>query len=604
MATVDQIQENSSSYARDLANQGQQFINNLAQLASNAPTVTVPEPALGLVSPEHAATLAARAALLTPTAPTLPDFTAIPPPGAPRLDPFSTISVDNIPEFLAVEPVLNLPARPDATLPGAPTNAPEFNAPALPARPNVVLPPAPTFAPVAVPELSNVELPLFDMQMDFPDLAAPTQVFQYDEREYESALLDETKKKLLDDMVNGGYGIDPDDERRLWDRARERELLNANARLEELSRLHAARGFALPPGSLYAQQEAAQQELLEKNSSLSRDIALKRADLYVDNRKFTIQSALQLENMLINYYGAMAERALNAARLQVEMGIALYNAQVERFKTRLESYRTYAAVFESRVRSALASVELYKAQVEGARLTVETQKLHAEVYQTQIDGVSALINLYRNEMEAAQIAAQIEQIKLNAFRTQVEAYGEQVRAKAAEFGMFEAGVRGETARVQAYQASVQAYAARVGGLEAKARAQEVRARTEIAQATAKLDIYKTDMERYRTDISKVAEQIRGMLGLYQGLVQSYNTQLGGFEKAAEIGARTDEANARVWAEYFRLVGEKVRIELEALIKQADQRIGASKDGANILLGLAQSWVQGVTGITAQIDSGS
>lgn len=312
---------------------------------------------------------------------TLPNYNLIIRTGLPTLNPIEVPGLANIPEFTSVSPVLNLPARPDAALPGAPTGQPTFNEPAAPNKPVFTLPTPPSIQSVAIPEVPALNLPVFDMEMDFGDVVAPTAQFQFNEAAYTSSMLEEVQGKLLFDLINGGYGIDDADEQRIWDRARERELKAAEAKLQDLYRQTAARGFDLPPGSFHTQVDAVSQEMLENNSTLSRDIALKRADLYVQNRQFTLTTAQSVENMLINYYGAAAERALNASRTQVEMGAVLFNTHLQRQNLRLEQYRTYAQVYADRVRAAVASLEGFKVQVEAANLNVETQKVYADIYE-------------------------------------------------------------------------------------------------------------------------------------------------------------------------------------------------------------------------------
>jgi hypothetical protein len=537
-----------------------------------------------------------------PLTPAEPNFDGINEPSRPTLAAFTVPDIGTIPELTVAEPIIDLPDAPTMDLPGAPTGAPTFNAPALPDKPQFTLPDVPTFSPVAIPEPENIEIPLFDADTDFGDIVSPTQEFNWSEEEYQSALLDATRAKILDDILNGGYGIDDDDERRLWDRARERELLNTATKLQEVARITAARGFTLPPGALYALEQEAQQSALEKNSSLSRDIAIKRGDMYVENRRFIIQEARQMEDMLIRYHGAMAERALNAARAQVEFGIALFNAQIAKFQARLEQFRAYAQVYEARVRAALAGVEIFKAKVEGARLTVETQKLYADVYRTQLEGVQALLGAYRTEMEAAQIAANIETLKLQGFRAQVEVFAEQVRAKSAEFGMFESQIRGELAKVQIYDSSVRAYSSRLDAVRTRAAVADTRARTEIAQADATVRIYQSDLDAYRARIGVVSEKNKAALDRYQGQLSAYSTKVGAFQTAGQMQVSAEEANARIQVAHAQMVGERLRATIQEYIKIVDTLSGKYVQTAQTQTQLASAWVNSVTGITAELVS--
>lgn len=534
--------------------------------------------------------------------PSLPGFDGINAPGAPVLAEFTVPDIGTIPELTVVEPILDMPLRPSSTLPGAPTGAPEFHAPAIPAAPTLTLPAVPTFAPVALPDAPTLDIPLFDATADFGDIVAPTSYFEYSEREYSSALLDAQKAKLLNDLQNGGYGIEPEDERRLWERARERELQNANMKLSELSRMHAARGFMMPQGAYIEQTHEAQQELFEKVSTLSRDIAIKRADMFVENRKFTIQEVRQLEQILINYAAGVAERALNASRLQVELGVAIFNAQVSRFNAKMEEFRTYAQVYETRIRAGLAAVEIYKAKVEGARLSTEVQKLHADIYQTQINGLNATANLYKTQVEAGMTLAQIEKLKLEAFQTQVEVYAEQVRAKVAEFSMFKASIDGELAKVQLYDSSVRAYSARLGAVETKARVVETRARTEIAQTSAKVDIYRSQMDAYKTEVGVASEKIRAVLSQYEASVREYAAYMDAIKAGADNDTRAHEATARNYVAYSAVVAERLKVMIDHTLKDMEIHASSHNQAASVAAQLGGAWASAVTGLSATIET--
>lgn len=596
--TVAYAQANSiTAQAVNNANSTLSFLNGVSfvdQVGSFPPPAVTAGWEVGAV--------ASQAEALKPLSPTLPGYDGIHAPGAPGAVSFTVPNIGTIPDLLLAEPTISLPSAPSTALPGAPGNSPSFNMPAVPSAPTLTLPDVPLFASVALPEAPLTEIPLFDAVADFGDVTAPTHQFEFAEREYSSELLDATKAKILYDITNGGYGIDDADERRLWDRAREREIMLADSRLQDLARTHAARGFPMPNGAFYAQQEAARQEARATVSTLSRDIMIKKADMYVENRRFMIEAATKLESVLINYYAGMAERALNAARLQVELGVAVFNAQVMRFQAKLDEYKTYASVFESRIRASLTVVEIYKAQVEGARLTVETQKLHADVYQTQINGINAMINLYKTQMEAAQIAANIEKLKLDAFRSEVEVYGEQVRAKAAEFSMFRDQIQGELAKVQVYDASVRAYGARIGALETKAKIADVTARTEIAQSSATLERYRTEMEAYKTEVGVATEKIRSTLQRYGSDLQAYATHMDAVKAGALIHVQGDDLRVKAYAAESAVLAERMKTVIDHLLKYMDTYAGASNESTRTLTGLGASWASAVTGLSATIET--
>lgn len=238
----------------------------------------------------------------------------------------------------------------------------------------------------AVSALPPADLLVAAVTMPVIDLApAYTQNnlgFVWDESLWDLSLLSAVQVKLLSDLANGGYGIEPSDESALWQRAREREQSNGEAAIQDAARQAAARGMQLPPGVLFKQAQAARQTALEKNSSVSRDIAMKRADLYVQNRQFTIEKAIETEHTLVEYVSSYYGRKLDAMKANLDayrISVEIYSAQVQAYTAKLgaqeANVRMQVEVIDAQVKTNMAAVSKYettvRAQVEQAQLIVE-----------------------------------------------------------------------------------------------------------------------------------------------------------------------------------------------------------------------------------------
>lgn len=322
-------------------------------------------------------------------------------------------------------------------------NFPVFTAP----RPTISAPP--TQVP-ASPDLNFFALQDFPMPAD--SLLVPTAAFSFAEQAYNTALTDPLRAKLLNDLQNGSYGIDPTDEIALLNRARDREVELASTRIEEAGRAMAARGFPLPPGELSIHIDRAYQEMQNKVSAVNREITLERSKRFVDARQFTIQEVRQTEAMLMNYWNSVQERSLNAARITVEMAITLFNATLamyrarleatkigadkqfqisqaymEQAKTRLENFRVQVAAFEANLRGVIEPArlltELYRADVEAARMGT--------------DGLVARASLQQKVLEATtQQNIQISHMTIENARVRLLGTVEQLKTRtaAAQFG--------------------------------------------------------------------------------------------------------------------------------------------------------------------------
>jgi hypothetical protein len=470
----------------------------------------------------------------------------------------------NAPTFSIVAPSINFPTAPSTTLPNAPSGIPSFNMPVLPTAPALQFPDLPALQTLSIPAMPGVSIPQFTSTLPVADITLPTQVFQFVEQQYNSALLDSLKAKLMQDMA-GGYGIETADELALWDRARGRELQSAAAAVSDVSRQAAARNFMLPPGALFAQIEAARSASLEKISDLSRDIMIKRGDMYVENRKFTIEQARELEQILMGYFGSMMERALNVARAMVELDIALYNARVAKANYYLERLKVEAQVFETQLRAALANLEAWKAQLEGLRVEAEVQRNLVTLYTAQLEGVKVLEDLYRAQLEGAKILADIQMLELQAAKLGVDTYVAEVGAKTAEFGMYESEIRGETLKIGLYEAQARTFGIQVDASKNLAQTEQIKLEAQIESRRLDLDKNRLELERYRADLENAQAYLREQVAVFDAKTRLYVTE-------QTVNTHNNEMQVAVNRDNVTLAEQAVNLRAQVAIARGNQLI--------------------------------
>lgn len=214
----------------------------------------------------------------------------------------------------------------------------------------------------------------------------------YTETEYASTLLTALSNLLYSDLINGGYGIGTDDEENLWNRAREREIRGMAAQQDAATRQFAIAGFPMPTGAAQHATQQIQQETSEKIATLGRDIAIKRADLYVENRKHAISAATELEKTKMNNFAAKMDRLLEKWKANI-------TKVTEEFRVRAQVYASIAGAYTSlfsanaglaEAQASLAigqinaNVAVFRAQfdkvLEKARLELEQKIAEANVY--------------------------------------------------------------------------------------------------------------------------------------------------------------------------------------------------------------------------------
>ena len=598
---VEDIIEAQQEYATEAIDSANSVVGELADMAGTSyfhsvNVGNIPPPAFDWDVIDNAESLLNQ---FFPEALEVDDIVAAKPDLAQReVDDMPDVSV---PEFTASAPTLNLPTAPSTVLPGAPT-APIVADPVMPAAPQVTMPVAPTFAGVVFPEVPSIEIPEFESELPIDDLVAPTNNFSFAEEIYASEILDSLKAKLLSDMENGTYGIEPGDEALLWERARTRELENAMQEAEQLIADAAGRGFPLPPGDMNVSLQRAQQRVQDKLSDVNRDIMIKRGDMYVEGRKFTIQEVRGLETVLINFHNSRMERSLNASKAVLEASISVYNALVARYNARMEGYKASAVVFETRLRASLARTEIYKVQMEGKRLEIESNKALVDIYNAQLNGVNSIVNMYKTQVDAAAVTANVEQLRIQAFRGLVDAYAAQVQAKVAEFQMFEAQTRGEIAKVQAYDTQAQAYRAVVDGVKARADIAIAKLRGQVEVAGHDIQVFNSRMSAYQTDVNAQAQTIDAKVRAYTGQITAGTAKSNALAESLRLDVAQKDLSLRRNIENAKIDLEEARLAFGAAEASARTRVGAASAASQYytaLVGAAVNSINTLSSIIAQ-----
>lgn len=587
--------------------EGQNFVNSLSTLKATDFFLVGDLPALGYIVADFTQELQD----IKTNRPTRPDLSitdlqtlldqlaALPQPAAPTLTAPNVV----VPDLSAQAPTINLPAAPSTDVGAIPNDTIDITDPVLPDAPNVVLPAVPTFEELAIPAPPSITIPSFNASVPPNTLTAPSVSYEYVEQAYSSQLKDPLTQKLLGDLLNGGYGIEPSDEQALWNRARDREVQATNAQIEEIRRNAAASGFPLPQGALLTQLQRAQQDLLDKSASLSREVALKRADLYVANRQFTIEQVQQTERMAIDLFNSIAERSMNHAKNVVELGVAIYDANVRNYATQLQAFEAESRVFETRVRAELAKAEIYRTQVDASKIQLDAQRSKVDVYRAQLDGVQTVVNVYKSRVEAATLIAQLQQAKLEAVRLRVQVFAERVRAKEVEFRLYEAQQRGELTKVEVYRSQLEAYTTQLKGLELKAS---------IALQNSDLLVkqYGVSAENYKAALGALVQRIRAKIDANQNGVQVYNTDVNAYRALVDglvQSANVKIANQRLNNEWnlgaLNSQVERAKFNLQKLVAQVDNLRNINQWGAEFYRTALGAATAGINGLSVKTVSG-
>lgn len=187
--------------------------------------------------------------------------------------------------------------------------------------------------------------------------------------------------------LSGGTGLDASVEAAIWDRARDREAALAQAAIDDVTVQSEALGFELPPGVLNDGIRRETRAYYDKVSALSRDIAVKQAELEQSNMKDAIQQATQYITAGNQYEDVLSQIEQRRAQVAVEV----YRGELEAFRANVEAFR---AQIEQDVKHWEVSIKQYEAQINFVQ---ENQKINSEITRANLATV----------LEAGKVGAQV-----------------------------------------------------------------------------------------------------------------------------------------------------------------------------------------------------
>jgi len=256
----------------------------------------------------------------------------------------------------------------------------------------------------ALDKINNVRpvKPIFD---DIEALSPSAPIVSF--ADIDQSILNQVKAKLATDLADGGYGIDPNDEGLLVQRERDREDSIALSEVDEINRAFAEGGFPLPPGAMFNAVERALQNRSNKLSSVNRDIALRRAQLYVENRKFSIAQAQNVQQMLVALHRLFVDQA--------QAILALFASQIQK----------YRADVDADVEVLRANLGIYVADVQAfnASISAIAEAYRLKNSEHQLNNAWN-IQVVRSKLEEAQLQLQ-KQVSSAGVRNSAAQYGAQ-----------------------------------------------------------------------------------------------------------------------------------------------------------------------------------
>jgi hypothetical protein len=520
-------------------------------------------------------TLAAPVLPPIPDLPELPEIALAIPGGMPST---LTDTVGNVPidDFDVEMPTLNFGVAPTLNIGTAPV-LPEVRDVALPDAPTVILPDAPEFLTLQTHSFGGInlhedKLKKLDELDDIIGLSIlePAPFAYSPGARYASQLLDNLKA-TLNARIQGGTGLAPAVEQAIWDRSRDRETQIALAKEQEVLRASEALGFALPSGVLAGQLADARREYNDKLSGLSRDVAIKQAELEQANLQQATTLALQLESTLLDDAYKLEVLAVDLAKTAADNAIACHNAALEQYKALLAGYQAYASAYQTVIQAELNKVEVFKALLQAEQTKADINRSLVERYKAEIEGSMAAVQIYQARVGAAKTLVELEGTRIQAGAEQVKAFVATVNAETAKSEMYKATISAEATKVEAVGTLARAYGAKVG-------AQAERARVEIAKLQVKLAAKGLEWDGWKAQLSAATSQVEAASRKSAVMVDGYRAGASAAEAQAGAVSRVWESNIRQYEAGKSIAAQVAKANTDAVLHANDARMEAAKVG--------------------------
>ena len=169
---------------------------------------------------------------------------------------------------------------------------------------------------------------------------------------------DEASAWLVNQITNGGAGVNEQVAAELWQRARERIIRDGRRVENQIATGYAAKGYMIPPGAMTAKMEEARFQQLTATGEAATAVASKMFDAEVDMIKVAVDAAVKARQM-----------AMSAAADYIRAVASAPDSAV----------RTYNMKDENRARMIAAAADWYRARLSRDEIVLKSKLSEKEI---------------------------------------------------------------------------------------------------------------------------------------------------------------------------------------------------------------------------------
>ncbi|KJR41007.1 hypothetical protein MCHI_003105 [Candidatus Magnetoovum chiemensis] len=357
---------------------------------------------------------------------------------------------------------------------------------------------------------------------------------------------------------------------------------------EELKKTFANSGFKTPPGALQKSLEHLANEHENKTSELIRSQTQRNYDARRARKQSAITNALAVEQMLRQYHLSMMEMSLNVSKYVYQSAVTIHDEQIKRYNLELEKYKTELTGQAQQFQIIQLKLNDYTTRLEAVKLKRELRKDEIELHQAILNAAKLTREIYNSELDSLNIYANIENLRLQGYSTQLLAYTYGLKAKQMEFDAYRMSLQGEDEKFKLYDAQIKSYSSLLQSkqMEADIKGKKFTANSETAKI--QMQNYNSKIQAYTAKLQKESNEINRLTETYKAQLSAYSNEANAIEKAFQIFMQSSQIKNQGIIEQSKQTLEKAQLELTKMDKQANLRLHATSQGAEVYKNLASS----------------
>lgn len=182
-----------------------------------------------------------------------------------------------------------------------------------------------------------------------------------------SDAFDEATNWLVNAITNGGTGISAAVEAQIWQRGRERVISEGTRTQKQIIADFAGRGFSRPSGAQAAALKELRYSQKQAINSFSRDVAVKQAEIEIENIRFAVTKALESRAFAMQAASDYIRALMSAPDAAARVAMVNSDVQAKMISATSDLYRARLSRDELILKSKEANLD---AKIKGNAIDV------------------------------------------------------------------------------------------------------------------------------------------------------------------------------------------------------------------------------------------